>query len=499
MASASRVREASLTVAMFVVTATLVWFGNGLTPWWPLLWFAPLPLFWFALRSRGWSAALLAFTAWLAGSLNLLGYFRLQHTPFWVWLVDFGGLSLSVAIGVLMFRALVLRGAVWSGMIAPAALWVTLDWVRYGFTPHGTGADLAYTQLEFLPFLQLASITGPWGMTFLLQLFPAAVAVALHFRKSEPRLALRVAGVVAGVMLVVLGYGAVRLGESGPRQSIKVGLVASDIPENDSIVGAGADAERLLKAYAMRAGDLASRGAQIVVMPEKIAAVRDGDVPADDAIFQAVANSSGAMLVAGELQVSPSAAGLLRYNRAKVFRPQAAAASYDKEHMLPPMESDETPGTAKLALSLGKARLGVAICKDMDFTSMSLAYADFGTELMLVPAWDFNSDRTWHGHMAIMRGVEGGFSVARAAKNGYLTVSDDRGRIIAEARSDSGPFATLVADVPVGREHTLFQKWGNWFAWVAVGALAVVLVRLAGLARVGTGLGRGLKVEAVGD
>ena len=162
-------------------------------------------------------------------------------------------------------------------------------------------------------------------------------------------------------MLVVLGYGTVRLGESGQRQSIKVGLVASDIPENDYIVDAGADAERLLKAYATQAGDLASRGAHIVVMPEKIAAVRDGDVPADDAIFQAVADSSGAMIVAGELQVSPSAVGLLRYNRAKVFGPRAAAASYDKEHVLPPMESDETPGTAKLPLSLGKTRLGVAV------------------------------------------------------------------------------------------------------------------------------------------
>jgi apolipoprotein N-acyltransferase len=478
MASASKVRETSIAVAMLILTATMVWFGNGLTPWWPLMWLAPLPLFWFALRSRWWSAALLACAAWLAGSTNLLGYIHLLHAPFGVWLANFGGLSLSVAIGVLMFRALVLRGAVWSGMIAPAALWVTLDWVRYGFTPHGTGADLAYTQLEFLPFLQLASITGPWGMTFLLQLFPAAVAVVLHFRKSEPRLALRVAGVVAGVMLVVLGYGTVRLGESGQRQSVRVGLIAAD----SDVADVGAGAERLLKAYATRATDLAARGAQIVVMPEKIAAVRDGDAPADDAILQSVANSRGVIIVAGELQLSPGVAGTLRYNRAKVFRPQAAVVSYDKEHMLPPFESNLTPGTEKLSLNLGQTRLGVAICKDMDFTSMSLAYADLGAQLMLVPAWDFNSDRTWHGHMAIMRGVEGGFSVARAAKNGYLTVSDDRGRVIAEARSDSGPFATLVADVPVGREHTLFQRWGNWFAWVAVGALAAALARLAGMA-----------------
>jgi apolipoprotein N-acyltransferase len=479
MASANKFREAPIAVAIFILTATLVWFGNGLTPWWPLMWFAPLPLFWFALRSRWWSAAPLAFAAWLTGSANLLGYIHLLHAPIGVWLANFGGLSLSVAIGVLMFRALVLRGAVWTGMIAPAAVWVTLDWVRYGFTPHGTGADLAYTQLEFLPFLQLSSITGPWGMTFLLQLFPAAAAVALHLRKSEPRRAARVVGVVAGVMLVVLGYGIVRLGESGQRQNIKVGLVASD---SDVVAGTGAEAERLLQAYATQATGLAAKGAQIVVMPEKIAAVRAGDDPVDDAIFQSVANAGEVVIVAGELQLSPGGASTLRYNRAKVFRPRAALASYDKEHMLPPFESNLTPGTKKVSWNLGKTTLGVAICKDMDFTSMSLAYADLGAELMLVPAWDFYSDRTWHGHMAIMRGVEGGFSIARAAKDGYLTVSDDRGRVVAEARSDSGPFATLIADVPVGHERTLFQRWGNWFAWVAVGALVVALARLGGFA-----------------
>ena len=117
----------------------------------------------------------------------------------------------------------------------------------------------------------------------------------------------------------------------------------------------------------------------------------------------------------------------------------------------------------------------------MDFTSTTLAYADLGAQLMLVPAWDFNSDRIWHGHMAIMRGVEGGFSIARAARNGYLTVSDDRGRVLAETRSDAAPFTTLLAGVPVGHRATLFQQWRDWFAWVPVPTLAWVLTRLAGL------------------
>jgi len=181
--------------------------------------------------------------------------------------------------------------------------------------------------------------------------------------------------------------------------------------------------------------------------------------------------------VAGEVRLSSDRANVRRYNRAVLYTPHAPAASYDKEHLLPPFESQMTPGTEQLTVARDGANLGVAICKDMDFTATTVAYGALDAQIMLVPAWDFVVDRSWHGHMAIMRGVEGGFSVVRAAKDGFLTVSDDRGRILGEVRSDSAPFATLLVDVPVAHEWTPFKSWGNWFAWVSVGVLAAVLLR----------------------
>jgi len=97
---------------------------------------------------------------------------------------------------------------------------------------------------------------------------------------------------------------------------------------------------------------------------------------------------------------------------------------------------------------------------------------------MLVPAGDFNVDRGWHGHMAIMRGVEDGFSVVRAAGRGYLTVSDNRGRILAERRSDLSPFVILAAQVPAGHSWTVFQLLGDWFGLLSIGLVAWALIRL---------------------
>ena len=94
----------------------------------------------------------------------------------------------------------------------------------------------------------------------------------------------------------------------------------------------------------------------------------------------------------------------------------------------------------------------------MDFTDPSRQFGREGAGLMLVPAWDFNVDRAWHGHIAVMRGVEDGFSVSRVAKDGFLTVSNNRGQILEETRSDSAPFATIIATVPAGHSWTVRTK-----------------------------------------
>ena len=156
-----RLVEAVLAV---VATAAMFYFGNGLEPWWPLMWFAPLPVLLYALRSKWWAAAVTAVTAMMLGSLNMWSYLtKTLGAPGSAWMGIFLTAGVVFAAGMLLFRVLVLRGAVWSGLLALPAVWVTSEYVRNVTSPHGSAGSLAYSQLKFLPFLQLASITGPWG------------------------------------------------------------------------------------------------------------------------------------------------------------------------------------------------------------------------------------------------------------------------------------------------------------------------------------------------
>jgi apolipoprotein N-acyltransferase len=47
----------------------------------------------------------------------------------------------------------------------------------------GTSASIAYSQIDFPPAVQIASVTGLWGVTFLVALPPAALAVAWRLRR----------------------------------------------------------------------------------------------------------------------------------------------------------------------------------------------------------------------------------------------------------------------------------------------------------------------------
>lgn len=477
MASGNKSRQTLLALLAIAATALLLFFGNGLHPRWPLMWFAPVPVLLYAFRSSARRAAVVAFLSMLLGCLNFWSYFRVLSAPPAAWFINFGLLALMFTVGVLLARALARRGALWSAWVALPAWWVAFEFVRNFLWPHGSGGSLAYSQLNFLPFLQCASLAGPWGMGFVLMLFPAGLALAIHIWRPQRSQAVRVLTATLGVLAAALVFGAIRLSGHQPGPDVRVGIVASDVSQG--VANPGPPAQRLFEQYAEQAQALIARGAQVVVMPENLAVIVDPATAQADAIFQKLADNSGAVLVIGMNHIS----GPIHHNEARIYAPGAPVRSYDKEHLLPPFENIFTPGTSRAFFAApGQAAAqnwGVAICKDLDFTNPARGYGRAGVGLLLAPAWDFQVDAFWHGHIAVMRAVEDGFSLVRSARGGFLTVADDRGRILAETRSNSAPFATLLATVPAGHDSTLFQWWGDGFGWCSIALLVLVLAWLA--------------------
>lgn len=464
MASKLERRNFAIIAATALVSAIAFYFGTGLHPIWWLTWLAPLPVLLIASRVSSWCTFACSGLALLAGELNLWHYLhRALGIPLLPTLIILVLPAVIFALGVLLFRWCILRAApLTAGLILPA-YWVSYEFLNASTSIHSTAGNQAYSQMNFLPILQIASITGIWGIGFCVFLFPATIAAVLAIdgkRRQKVRL-----GLIAGVFLCfVLGFGTWRLHRVDAVPTVSVALIASDLPEN-VLPTTKEDSLRLLRDYVAQVNALSGQSVQAVVIPEKVAVVLPDYLGETDKLFSDAAARAGATVVVGLVRRDSDSL----WNEARIYSPDGSAPRrYEKHHMLPPFESKFTIGTIRTLLTESTGLWGVAICKDMDFPELSRKYGLDGIGLLLVPAWDFDLDGWWHGRMAILRGIEDGFSIARAPRHGILTVTDDRGRVLAERATNSLPFTVLLAQVPVRHEATLYSHWGNWFAWLCV-------------------------------
>jgi apolipoprotein N-acyltransferase len=268
------------------------------------------------------------------------------------------------------------------------------------------------------------------------------------------------------LVAAAFAYGQMRLQEAS-EGVLRIGLISLKGPVRPALEST--EGQVMLRRYLAAIDALAAQGAKAIVLPETAFAVEQESIPQ-------LADSATRLGIVIDVGVAMKDAEHGERNMALAFSPAAPAAGYAKHHLIPRLESQYQAGTS-YAMAPGMIDTGLSICKDMDFHDTGKAYADRGTQLLLVPAWDFVADGWLHGRMAVMRGVESGFAIARAARNGRLTLSDDRGRVLAEASDEAGD-AQLVADLPLRRTHTLYAKWGDWFAWVEVCLLVFVLLNL---------------------
>ena len=289
-------------------------------------------------------------------------------------------------------------------------------------------------------------------MLFLVPVSIATITAPGVSREQKGLIVISALTIVCSVLL----FGVHRLHSDAGGKNVTVGLLATD----STVFPRGPAAVELVRAYAAQVPSLKERGAEVIVIPEKIGIFSEVEVAATDRILGDAAKLNAVTIVAG-LQHLPN------LNELRVYGPQGHfEAAYEKHHMLPAFEADLLPGTTRVNMDVPSGRWGFTICKDMDFPKLSREYGRDGAGLLIVPAWDFVQDGWLHGRMAILRGVESGFSIARAPKQGILTVTDSRGRVLAEQQTGLSTFSSVVATVGVANQRTFYARNGDWFAWM---------------------------------
>ena len=167
-------------------------------------------------------------------------------------------------------------------------------------------------------------------------------------------------------------------------------------------------------------------------------------------------------------------------NIAVVFDPDGKiAASYAKHHLIPSLEWDYKAGSKPAIFDAPWGRTAVLISQDLDFPDTARELAAHDVRVVVAPASDWQGSEVIHQRMSVVRGVESGFSLARAARGGMLSANDSRGRLVAARKPAHGEDTMALGTLPIGTGRTLYSRTDDWFGRLCVIFTILLMLRLA--------------------
>src|SRR6266516_2510287 len=385
---------------------------------------------------------------------------------------------------------------------------VTSVWYLNALLNPLSGAQLnpAYTQYGDLPLLQLLSVTGLWGIVFLMSwlagLFNWAWEQGFAWRRVRGGAAL-----YAGLLALVLLFGGARLALFPAQGStVRVAGISpshalldardkqlSQLPLHTRKAlasGTATPAERELfrQAFAPVNDELLSlslkearAGAKIIVWPEGRAKVLQEDEAALLARASALARATGTYLDLGmSVVLSHPVQSHILLNESILIDPSGNVVwRYEKTHVAPPDAATNVPGDGQVpTVQTPYGRLSTVICYDADFPDTIRQAGQAGADIMLVPGNDWQAIDPMHPQMATFRAIENGFSEVRQASNGLAMTVDYEGHVLAASDYFTTDQQVMVADVPMQGVRTIYATIGDLFAWLRLVGL-VVLIGLA--------------------
>jgi apolipoprotein N-acyltransferase len=386
--------------------------------------------------------------------------------------------------------------ALLSTLVFPCA-YVLVEWINAQVNPFGSWGSEAYTQFGNLPLMQLASVTGLWGITFLITWFGSLGNwVWSHgFNWSIVEVEVMIYAAVWG--LVMLSGGgrlafarrntpAVRVAAIGWPTEVfdwsEVGLLVSD----DSLTAEQLEQScQKLKILHQRLLDDSRRearaGAKIVAWTEASAIVFAQDYLAMIEKAQQLAKEEGIFLLVATGVIHRERPQPRADNLAVLVTPKGEVAfTYHKVHEIPPALYVTLLGKGPVSTyDTQYGRLAAAICFDLDHPEYLRQVGRAGADILLAPYGDWETIKSLHASMAAFRAVENGVSLIRPAQFGVASAVDPYGRVLASMDEFTAEQRIMVAQVPVTGKHTLYSIFGDWFAWLsAAGLLGLIIASI---------------------
>lgn len=497
-------------------------------------WFALTPLYLVAARKSPWGAFLAGLVYGVLFCLGMAYWVSIAVASFFPLGAPLGFLCtlLSYLFFIASYVGLATAGAailvrsaspLWPWLGLPA-LWVSAEFARTSLFSGFSWELLGYTQYRHLWLIQIADLTGVYGLSFLMAFSGYFVAtliqwfLALRFSSHPLRLTPHVSRLSSLVsrpqcpiplpwragacfflaLIVTVSYGDFRVRHH--EQTSTTPLTIALVHANTS----GAQrwqrvhyAHVLLQYTSISQRGLAGAKPDLVVWPEFALGFypeREFTLRAQLARFTSRLN---APLLVGAPRMEETTENVYYYNTAYLLAPNGAIlGTYDKLRLLPFAEyrplglpsilphsaaypTEFTSGSRSTVFPLGQASFGVTICYEVTYSTLTRQLARQGAQFLVNL-----SNESWlaqagaaapaqHFSMAVFRAVETRRPLARVAAFGLSGFIDVVGRIQTLSALDEG---VLLGKVVPHTEQTVYTRHGDWFAISCVGLAGLALL-----------------------
>jgi apolipoprotein N-acyltransferase len=402
-------------------------------------------------------------------------------------------LALYVGITTWLVRRGEIAGI--SPLLSFPVLWVGMEYLRSIVLTGCPWAILGCSQYRILPLIQIADITGVYGLSFLIAL---ANVVFLRIIKGAVMPGPSVypsksAAFLLLLILLTLGYGFMRLNSADHGTQLKVVLAQGNIPQD--VKWDPSFQESTVAAYERLTRQACAGGSDLVVWPESALPFYFQSGGKYSARVISLAAGFKTCMVVGSPAVEQGRGGIRYLNSAYLLGPTGLVLGRsDKMHLVPfgeyvPLSrflpfvnklvkgvGDFSAGTAITPLDTGKGKVGVLICFEGIFPELSRAYVLAGSRLLVNisnDAWFGRSSAPYQNlSMTVFRAVENRVPLVRAANTGITAIIDSKGQI--REMTQLFKEAALTGEVRMGDRATFYTSFGDIFAEFCLALSAII-------------------------
>lgn len=374
-----------------------------------------------------------------------------------------------------------IRNQLISTLVYPASL-IVIQFLLSFIEQLGTILHWTGSMFSFKPMIQLVSITGVWGPSFLVGWLASIINILWEEKFELNKVKLPVA-LFTGLFLLIVIWGSIRMAFFAPVSgTVKVGSVIAgfekdnmfyiyedDMSESDKLREKEkyraltfkvqdelfASSEKLIPS-GIRILSWASGNAVVFAEDEAALISRMQDFASENQIY-----FFPSLLVLGDykgpdqnhiLAIRPD--GQIEYDHYKGRNPNA---SFYRGNLI---EIINTP----------YGRIASPICFEMEFHRFIRRAGKKGLDILIVPGDEpARGAANMHTEFSMFRAIENGCSMLRTTLEGLTMGADYQGRIL--SRLDyykTLKDRTVITELPIKGVKTIYSRAGDWFAWLCI-------------------------------